>query len=118
MYKFIHLISVLIRQFVLPNPYINIIGSEVYADLFNIFIGGTILHFCAYILTGYGYTKGVDDLASGSLGYLISYCYVTALITTLGYFISNIAVFIIIFIVLYIASCILVGYIFNRSSSF
>ena len=118
MYKFIHLISALIRQFVLPNPYINIIGSEVYADFFNIFIGGTILHFCAYILTGCGYTKGVNNPASGSLGYLISYCYVTALITALGYFISNITVFIIAFIVLYIVSCIFVGYIFNRNSSF
>ena len=118
MYKFIRLISALIRQFVLPNPYINIIGSEVYADLFNIFIGGIVLHFCAYILTGCGYTKGVNDPASGSFGYLMSYCYVTALITTLGYFIFNITVFIIIFIVLYIASCILVGYIFNRSISF
>ena len=90
MYKFIHLISSLIRQFVLQNSYINIIGSEGYADLFNIFIGGTILHFCAYILTGCGYTKGVNDQASGSLGYLISYCYITTLITILGYLISNI----------------------------
>lgn len=118
MYKFIHLISALIRQFVLPNPYINIIGNEVYADLFNIFIGGTILHFCAYILTGCGYTRRVDDPAFGSFGYLISYCYVTALITALGYFISNITVFIIVFIVLYTVSCILVGYIFNRNRSF
>lgn len=118
MYKFIYLISALIRQFVLPNPYINIIGSEVYADLFNIFIGSTILHFCAYILIGYGYIKGADDPASGSFGYLISYCYVTALITTLGYLISNITVFIIMLIVLYIVSCILVGHIFNRSISF
>lgn len=118
MYKFIHLISALIRQFVLPNPYINIIGSEVYADLFNIIIDGTILYFCAYILTGCGYTKGVNDPASGSLGYFISYCYVTALITALGYFISNITVFMIVSIVLYAVSCILVGYIFNRSRSF
>ena len=29
MYKFIHLISALIRQFVLPNPYINIIREEI-----------------------------------------------------------------------------------------
>lgn len=101
LYRFIHLVSTLIRQIVLSNPYINIIGSEVYADLFNIFTGGTILHFCAYILTGCGYTKGVNDPTSGSFGYLISYCYVTALITTLGYFISNITVFIIIFLVLY-----------------
>lgn len=118
MYKFIYLISELIRQFVLPNPYINIIDSEVYADLFNIFIGGTILHFCTYILTGCGYTKGVNDPSSESFGYLISYCYVTALITILGYLISNITVFIIMFIVLYIASFILIGDILNRSRSF
>ena len=50
MYKIIHLISGLIRQFVLPNPYINIIGNETYADLFNIFIGGTILQFNSSIV--------------------------------------------------------------------
>ena len=118
MYKFIHLVSAIIRQFVLPNPYTNIIGNEVYADLFNIFISGTILHFCAYILTDCGYTRGINDPASGSFGYLISYCYITALITTLGYFISNITVFIIVFVVLCIVSCVLVGLTFNRSRSF
>ena len=118
MYKFIHLVSAIIRQFVLPNPYTNIIGNEVYVDLFNIFIGGTILHFCTYILTGCGYTRGINDSASGSFGYLISYCYITALITALGYFISNITVFIIVFVVLYIVSCVLVALTFNRSRSF
>lgn len=118
MYKFIHLVSAIIRQFVLPNPYTNVIGNEVYADLFNIFIGGTILHLCAYILTGCGYTRGINDPASGSFGNLISYCYITALITTLGYFIPNITVFIIGFVVLYIVSCVLVGLTFNRSRSF
>lgn len=118
MYKFIHLVSAIIRQFVLPNPYTNVIGNEVYADLFNIFIGGTILHLCAYILTGCGYTRGINDPASGSFGYLISYCYIIALITTLGYFIPNITVFIIVFVVLYIVSCVLVGLTFNRSRSF
>lgn len=118
MYKFINMISVLIRQFVLPNPYINIIGNDTYADLFNIIIGGAILHFCAYKLTGCGYTRGIDNPVSGSFGYLISYCYVTVLITTLGFFISNMTVFIIVFIILYIVSCILVGHIFNRNSSF
>lgn len=118
MYKLIHLVSAIIRQFVLPNPYINIIGNEVYADLFNIFVGGTILHFCAYILTGCGYTSGINDPASGSFGYLISYCYITALITTLGYFISNINVFIIVFVIIYIVSCVLVSLIFNRSRTF
>ena len=39
MYKFINIISALIRQFLLPNPYINLFSQEVYADLFNIIIG-------------------------------------------------------------------------------
>ena len=81
MYKFISILSAFIRQFLLPNPYVNIIGNEIYADLFNIIIGGTILHCLSYILTGFGY--------------LISYCYITALITALGYFITHVKVFVI-----------------------
>lgn len=116
MYKFIHLISALIRQFLLSNPYINVIGNETYADLFNIVIGGTIIHIFAFILTGCGYQKGIDDPALGSFGYLISYCYITAIITFLGFLISNFAIFVIVYLVVYIASCILVGIVFNHNS--
>ena len=49
MYGFIHLISAFVRQFLLPNPYVNIIGTEACADLFNIIIGGTIIHIFAFI---------------------------------------------------------------------
>lgn len=52
MYRLIHLISAFVRQILLPNPYVNIIGNEAYADLFNIIIGGTIIHIFAFILTG------------------------------------------------------------------
>lgn len=113
MYKLISLISAFIRQFLLPNPYINFFDNEAMADLFNIIIGGAILHSLSFLLTKCGYEKGIDDPASGSLGYLISYCYLTTLITGLGYFISNITVFIIIFSVIYIASCVITLYIFK-----
>ena len=115
MYKIINIISAFLRQFVLPNPYINIIGNEIYAELFNIFIGGTILHFLSFFLTGCGYTRGVNDAVTGIVGYFISYCYLTGLITLLGYFISNVAIFIISFIILYIVSCIVVNKIFDKS---
>ena len=115
MYNFIHFISALIRQFVLPNPYVNIIGNEVYADLFNVFIGGTILHFCAYTFTGYIYIRNIDSSSFGSIGYLISYCCITAIITILGFFISNVTIFIIVFVILYVFLCIMVGLIFNRN---
>lgn len=116
MYEFIHLISALIRQFLLPNPYINIIGNETYADLFNIVIGGTINHIFAFILTGCGYKRGIDDPASGSFRYLISYCYITVIITLLGLLISNFIIFVIVYLVVYIASCILVGIVFNHNT--
>lgn len=118
MYKFISILSTFIRQFLLPNPYVNIIGNEIYADLFNIIIGGTILHCLSYILTGFGYIREIDDASSGSIGYLISYCYITALITALGYFITHVKVFVITFIVLYIISCIIIGLLFKRNRTF
>lgn len=118
MYKIIHILSALVRQFLLPNPYIHLFSDAIYADLFNILIGGTILHFLSFILTGVGYTKGVDSPASGSLGYLISYIYLTALITVLGFFIENIKIFIIVFIVIYILSMIFVGKIFRKQYDF
>ncbi len=116
MYRFVHLISALIRQFVLPNPYINIIGNKVYADLFNIIIGGTIIHILAFILTGCGYHSGIDDPAAGSLGYLISYCYITAIITLVGYFISNLILFVIVFLICYVFSCVCVSWVSNRNT--
>ena len=116
MYGFIHLISALIRQFVLPNPYINIIGNKAYADLFNIIIGGTIIHVFAFLLTGCGYHRGIDDPAAGSFGYLISYCYITAIITLLGFLIPNFILFVIVFLICYIFSCIFVSWIFNRNT--
>ena len=116
MYKFIHLISALIRQFLLPNPYINVIGNETYADLFNIVIGGTIIHIFAFILTGCGYQKGIDDPASGSFGYLISYCYITAIITLLGFLISNFAIFVIVYLVVYGLPCVLVRILFIHNT--
>ena len=115
MYRIIHLISAIVRQFCLPNPYASIIRNSGYADLFNILIGGTIIHVLAFILTGCGYSRGIDSPASGSLGYLISYIYLTFVITGLGYIFSSFTWFIISLTVVYIFSCISVGYIFNKN---
>lgn len=115
MYKFVHLISAIVRQFALPNPYSSIIKNSGYADLFNILVGGTIIHILAFVLTGCGYTKGIDSPASGSLGYLISYIYLTFVITVLGYIFNSLTLFISSLTVVYIISCIIVSYIFNRN---
>ena len=71
MYGIIALISAWIRQFYLPNPFVNII-DPLYADLFNIIIGGFIIHILAYYITGCIYEKGSSP-GLGSFLYLINY---------------------------------------------
>ena len=115
MYRLISIASAIIRQFYLPNPYVNIIGNESYADLFNILVGGLILHILSRVLTGCEYTKGIDNPSAGSFKYLKNYCYLIVLITVLGYFISNIILFIVLSVVLYICSCVLFSYLYNRN---
>ena len=117
-YKLINIISVLIRQFLLPNPYISWFDNELSADLFNIIVGGFILHKLSFWLTGIGYTKGIDEPAGGSLGYLVSYIILTVIITLIGNFIVNIKAAIVVFLVIYVLLCIVVNKIFNRYNNF
>ena len=118
MYKLVSIISALARQFLLPNPYISWFENEIYADLFNIVIGGFILHKLSFWLTGIGYKKGIDDPAGGSFGYLISYVILTTIITLVGKFIVNIKLAIGIFLLVYIVLCIMVYKIFNIHNNF
>ena len=118
MYNLVSTISALVRQFLLPNPYISWFENEIYANLFNIVIGGFILHKLSFWLTGKGYKKGIDEPEGGSFGYLISYIILTIIITLVGKFIVNIKLAIGIFLVIYIILCILVNKIFSRYNNF
>lgn len=117
MYKFVSIVSALIRYF-LPNPYISLFKEEVYADLFNIIIGGIILHKLSFWLTGMSYTRGVNEPAEGSIGYFFSYVVLTLLITFLGKIISNIWIMVCAFLIIYILLCIVVSKTFNRHNYF
>ena len=114
LYKIVYFVSLLVRNFLLPNPYINIIGNETYAELFNMIIGGLILHKLAYWFTGNIYRKRIDDPSVGSFCYLISYVVITLVFSFLGYFITNVMLFIIIFLVLYLLACVIVCKLFNK----
>lgn len=118
MFKIMHVISAFVRQFLLPNPYASWFEMEIYADLFNIVIGGFILHILAYLLNGAAYTKGVDSPTAGSAGYLISYCYLTLIIILAGKLIVNIKMAIIIFTVIYVISLLIVSKLVSRRYSF
>lgn len=118
MYKLVSIISALVRQFLLPNPYMSWFENEIYADLFNIVIGGFVLHKLSFWLTGLGYTKGIDEPVGGSFGYLISYIILTTIIILVGKFIVDIKLAIGIFLVIYIILFIIVNKIFNRYNNF
>ena len=83
MYEIIALISAWIRQFYLPNPFVNIIDPS-YADIFNIIIGGAILHITSFLLCGCAYNKGIDNPIKGIFFFFISYIVLTFIITIIG----------------------------------
>lgn len=81
-YKIIATISVLIRQFVLPNPF-EPLGEKFNVTLFNItlpltpdianWIAEPVLHLLAFGITGLYYARGYNDPAVGSFLYLLFY---------------------------------------------
>ena len=82
MYKIIAAISVLIRQFALPNPF-EPLGEKFNITLFNItfpltpdianWIAEPVLHLLAFAITGLYYARGYNDPAAGSFLYLLFY---------------------------------------------
>ena len=64
MYKFIASISTIIRQFYLDNPFRGYFkndylyfNSEIIADIFNFFVGESLLHLSSFILASSLYEK-------------------------------------------------------------
>lgn len=79
MYKLIFLISLVIRQFCLPNPF-ECFGDK--ALLYN-WIAGLVLAPVTYYLVGLFYEKGSMP-ALGSLLYLLFYAGLTGVLYMLG----------------------------------
>ena len=85
MYKIFNTLSAFIRQFCLPNPFAIYFETSAYADVFNILVGGAILHLFSFFLTSSVYEKGKHSSWIGSALYCISYSFNTALIIFLCY---------------------------------
>lgn len=83
MYKIVNILSAFIRQFYLPNPYEMYFESSAYADVFNIIVGGIILHLFSFFLTSSIYEKGRHPSWIGSALYFINYIINTYLIQCL-----------------------------------
>ena len=117
MYHIIHIISAFVRQFLLPNPFINLFSSQVTADLFNIIFGGAILHLLAYIMTRTVYEKGSAP-GIGSFLYLFNYCIITVMIILITWLIHNFLIAIIICVALYITLLIILSRLSSKKYNF
>ena len=81
-YKIIAAISILVRQFVLPNPF-EPLGEKFNITLFDItlpltpdianWIAEPVLHLLVFGITGLYYVRGYSDPAVGSFLYLLFY---------------------------------------------
>ena len=98
-------ISYLIRQFVLPNPFTNLLEDINKATIFN-WIFGFVFIPLAFILTGTWYISGRDEKWVGSIGFLFNYFVLTEIFRFITKFIVNIYWSVVLFavtcIVLYI----------------
>ena len=89
MYKLFNVLSAFIRQFCLPNPYVMYFESSAYADIFNIIVGGYILHLLSFLLTSSIYEKGIHPSWIGSILYCVNYIFNTILFSFLCYNFGN-----------------------------
>ena len=81
LYALFTIISTLVRQFALPNPF-ECFGNN--AILIN-WIAEPILHIIAYAIVGLFYSKGSAPLL-GSVGYLFAYACLVGFLWMLGIF--------------------------------
>ena len=81
MYKIISLLSLLIRQFCLPNPF-ECFGDSVL--LIN-WIAGIVMAPITYLIVGLAYDKGSEP-AAGSLLYLVTYALLTGVLCVMSIF--------------------------------
>lgn len=112
MYKIIKIISYLIRQFWLPNPFANMFEPSV-AEIVNWSVGGVFM-LLAYILTGTWYESEKGYYWLGSLGFLINYAILTALLLLISKLTTILWLIAVIFLIAYILLCVIEYKLFNR----
>ena len=113
MYSIVSFISLIVRQFLLPNPYLNYFSDKNIAELFNIIAGGAILHFLSFWITGIYYSKG-DAPTLGSISYLFWYIINTAIITLVGSLIKNIYLLILSLVIIYLIIFVVISKFFSK----
>ena len=117
MYHIIHIISAFVRQFALPNPFVNFFSNELDATIFNLVVGGVILHLLAYTMTGVIYKRRTAP-SVGSALYLINYILIIGVISLVTWLVHNSWISITICSMLYILALILLNHFSNKKYDF
>ncbi len=122
LYRLIAFISVLIRQFILPNPFeplgenfsitINEIVIVLTPDIIN-WITEPFLHAITFTIVGLYYKKDYNNPSLGSFLYLVFYIINVGLIYIVSSFNFS-GIVIILILVLYLGLHILINYLKNK----
>lgn len=114
MYGIISFISFIIRQFLLPNPFKNILGTN-WAEIVNLIFGGVFVAM-AYTITGSWYSSRKELRWLGSLGFFINYCLMTGITIVISKFVHNIYIIAGIIIVIFLLLCLIERKMFSEKN--
>lgn len=102
MYNIVKISSYLIRQFLLPNPFINLFKEQYQAEIAN-WLCGFIFIKIAYRITGSWYYG--EDNFKGSIGFFVNYFLLTGLFIFITKYITDYymlgIIYLLIFIMMY-----------------
>lgn len=115
LYHLIKVISYLVRQFLIPNPFTNLIKNPGMAEIVNWIFGGALIPL-TYFLTSTWYDGNVKFI--GSLGFLFNYAILTGLFLLITKFIPNLYLVAFLFILGYAILCIIESKLFGEKYSF
>ena len=115
LYHLIKVISYLVRQFLISNPFSNLVKDPNIATIVNWICGGIFIPL-AYILTGTWYNGGAKTI--GSFGFFINYAILTGLFLLITKFITNLYLVTFLFILGYAILCIVENKLFGEKHPF
>lgn len=115
MYQLIKIFSYLVRQFLIPNPFANLIKNPGTAEIVNWIFGGILVPL-AYFFTGIWYDGDIKFI--GSLVFLFNYAILTILFLMINKFITNLYLVVFLFILGYAILCIIESKLFGKKNLF
>lgn len=113
MYSVVSLIGMFVREYYLPNPFINFFADANVASGFNLLIGGSIIGILSYGITHIYYEKGSIPFL-GSISYTVWFAINTFIFIGVSKIASNITVMVWILAIVYLVIIIGVGYTTNK----